>query len=41
MSPPVHHPLDGHRRFPRVSGDEPAIAAVIAEKHQFSPRERG
>ena len=27
--------------FPRVSGDEPLMAAVIRRAGQFSPRERG
>ena len=27
--------------FPRVSGDEPALAELIREKYPFSPRERG
>ena len=28
-------------RFPRVSGDEPAITGEDADFVQFSPRERG
>ena len=27
--------------FPRVSGDEPVAAHVIARADEFSPRERG
>ena len=27
--------------FPRVSGDEPAVAAQIKPGKEFSPRERG
>ena len=36
--------LDGHRQadcFPRVSGDEPAVAEVPWIASEFSPRERG
>ena len=29
------------RRFPRVSGDEPAATTPQASPPQFSPRERG
>ena len=28
-------------RFPRVSGDEPALASGLRERSMFSPRERG
>ena len=28
-------------RFPRVSGDEPALDEAVADVRQFSPRERG
>ena len=28
-------------RFPRVSGDEPALQRVIGLEAEFSPRERG
>ena len=28
-------------RFPRVSGDEPVLLAVVAVVVSFSPRERG
>ena len=27
--------------FPRVSGDEPQVATVLAAARPFSPRERG
>ena len=27
--------------FPRVSGDEPAVMAVMDQTETFSPRERG
>ena len=30
-----------HQRFPRVSGDEPDLAAEAGIKNRFSPRERG
>ena len=28
-------------RFPRVSGDEPAVGCELDERYMFSPRERG
>ena len=28
-------------RFPRVSGDEPALSARLKSRIEFSPRERG
>ncbi len=28
-------------RFPRVSGDEPGIIAMLLAIYEFSPRERG
>ena len=37
----VASPLEGVPCFPRVSGDEPALAELIREKYPFSPRERG
>ena len=41
MSP---KPVLQHRRvgrFPRVSGDEPAVSGGTADTYKFSPRERG
>ena len=29
------------RRFPRVSGDEPAVSETVDRVAEFSPRERG
>ena len=31
----------GERRFPRVSGDEPATPEALMTATTFSPRERG
>ena len=33
--------LEGRVRFPRVSGDEPALVSIISGAIKFSPRERG
>ena len=33
--------LTNHRRFPRVSGDEPVTADMLTPSAEFSPRERG
>ena len=41
MIPDHHGYQDHHRRFPRVSGDDPAVALMAAHLVQFSPRERG
>ena len=41
MSPLARgHPPD-HKRFPRVSGDEPKADAEALKQFMFSPRERG
>ena len=37
LNPRPHHP----GRFPRVSGDEPALAELLHHEVEFSPRERG
>ena len=41
MSPPRNSETFVPKRFPRVSGDEPRIYAVVAASSWFSPRERG
>ena len=41
MSPPTPTLTPSHRRFPRVSGDEPGIFAAFFQLEAFSPRERG
>ena len=41
MSLPVISTLPPSRCFPRVSGDEPELAAEAGIKNGFSPRERG
>ena len=41
MSPAVALLATQENRFPRVSGDEPAIAAECESQALFSPRERG
>ena len=41
MSPEVTQGAQGARRFPRVSGDEPASQAHRTRAAWFSPRERG
>ena len=41
MSPAEVPDLLGVERFPRVSGDEPAIGGVKESFESFSPRERG
>ena len=33
--------LTNHRRFPRVSGDEPGVEGYAQLAEAFSPRERG
>ena len=41
MSPTAQ--IDAFRayRFPRVSGDEPALSHTMSSRVRFSPRERG
>ena len=41
MSPSHLVRLEGHRRFPRVSGDEPTPRPHEEPDVVFSPRERG
>ena len=41
MSPYLPGAADDYTRFPRVSGDEPAVAGGNADTFKFSPRERG
>ena len=41
MSLPVAREHNPSRRFPRVSGDEPALQGAQAAIEEFSPRERG
>ena len=41
MSLLCRHGDEGHRGFPRVSGDEPAITENNRYWYRFSPRERG
>ena len=41
MSPPKARGLNHFRRFPRVSGDEPAACRGAYVAALFSPRERG
>ena len=41
MSPPPHATGGERRRFPRVSGDEPAPLRIHPYQKVFSPRERG
>ena len=41
MSPAVLGRGLTYQRFPRVSGDEPAIQALEKAGVEFSPRERG
>ena len=41
MSPITSLPQASTLRFPRVSGDEPALADIDALRSEFSPRERG
>ena len=41
MSRPREEAQRGDRRFPRVSGDEPAIVRPGPDVPVFSPRERG
>ena len=41
MSLPVNLLWQGTDRFPRVSGDEPAIGGMKESFESFSPRERG
>ena len=41
MSPVAALALHGNACFPRVSGDEPALAPRETGMRQFSPRERG
>ena len=41
MSPEGRRAARPHVRFPRVSGDEPAVAGGNADTFKFSPRERG
>ena len=41
MSPGQHAHYPQTARFPRVSGDEPAMMANLPGSGMFSPRERG
>ena len=41
MSPRVRKSKLTDRRFPRVSGDEPAAVTSYPSMLKFSPRERG
>ena len=41
MSPKLAAVRVRERSFPRVSGDEPAVAGGNADTFKFSPRERG
>ena len=41
MSPYKARKNQARNRFPRVSGDEPAAAALDRSLNGFSPRERG
>ena len=41
MSPYRQTLIERKERFPRVSGDEPALAARGTRSLAFSPRERG
>ena len=41
MSPSRAQQLIGDSRFPRVSGDEPALSVARLDSAVFSPRERG
>ena len=41
MSPREAHRHVDARRFPRVSGDEPALGLIALVIAAFSPRERG
>ena len=41
MSPSMRVIEDVPAGFPRVSGDEPAVALMAMHLVQFSPRERG
>ena len=41
MSPELNSVTFVPKRFPRVSGDEPFMAAMESSKAPFSPRERG
>ena len=41
MSPLREEETSMRVSFPRVSGDEPAVAGGNAETFKFSPRERG
>ena len=41
MSPQIVTVLAATRRFPRVSGDEPAAITRVVRVIRFSPRERG
>ena len=41
MSPNKYLTLSSQVRFPRVSGDEPALNTTAPADRKFSPRERG
>ena len=41
MSPPGAPSMRFASSFPRVSGDEPALAELLHHEVEFSPRERG
>ena len=41
MSPTTHERNEMSKRFPRVSGDEPALSLLVDAQDEFSPRERG
>ena len=41
MSPKLAVAIEGGSRFPRVSGDEPALPCSASAATVFSPRERG
>ena len=41
MSPRYDEAKRAANGFPRVSGDEPAVAGGNADTFKFSPRERG
>ena len=41
MSRKEVYPWMDSQRFPRVSGDEPAVTRTRFTKERFSPRERG
>ena len=41
MSPRGNVAKRDRKRFPRVSGDEPALQALDPSERAFSPRERG